>query len=82
MVLLSSFNENIHPCFSVHVGGAWLVAYRAEQRRRFKAVLSNEPVQEIVPDASLLRKRQSPELIQERAKKLDGFYLVRHSIDK
>ncbi|XP_031549270.1 X-ray radiation resistance-associated protein 1-like [Actinia tenebrosa] len=61
----------------VDEGGAWLVAYRAEQRRRFKAVLSNEPVQQIEPDASLMRKRQSPELIQEKAKRLDGFYLMR-----
>ena len=60
----------------IHLGGAWLVAYRAEQRRRFKAVLSNEPVHQIEPDASLMRKRQSPELIQEKAKRLDGFYLV------
>lgn len=59
------------------LGGAWLVAYRAEQRRRFKAVLcAGEPR---VPPQPLITKFKSEEtgtIEDEKPRKLDGFYLV------
>lgn len=61
-------------CFQ---GGAWLVAYRAEQRRRFKAVLcTGDPG---VTTQSLITKFKSEEtetIEDEKPRKLDGFYLV------
>ncbi|XP_032226924.2 X-ray radiation resistance-associated protein 1 [Nematostella vectensis] len=64
----------------VDEGGAWLVAYRAEQRRRFKAVLCNEPVSPTVPSEKRQEKKpSSPDLTTEetKPKKLDGFYLMK-----
>ena len=61
-------------------GGAWLVAYRAEQRRKFKAVLcAGDPSIQSVPTQSLITKLKSDEIDtieDERSQKLDGFYLV------
>jgi len=58
-------------------GGAWLVAYRAEQRRRFKAVLcAGDPS---VPTKSLIKDFKNEEtdtLTDVKSQKLDGFYLV------
>ncbi|KAJ7328107.1 X-ray radiation resistance-associated protein 1 [Desmophyllum pertusum] len=55
-------------------GGAWLVAYRAEQRRRFKAVLcTGDPG---VTTQSLITKFKSEEtetIEDEKPRKLDGF---------
>lgn len=59
-------------------GGAWLVAYRAEQRRRFKAVLcAGDPT---IPTKSLIKKFKSEEtetIADEKSRKLDGFYLMK-----
>lgn len=70
---------SIHINFSFFQGGAWLVAYRAEQRRRFKAVLcAGVPS---IPTKSLIKefKSDDADTIEEDSKppKLDGFYLVR-----
>ena len=58
-------------------GGAWLVAYRAEQRRRFKAVLcAGDPS---LPTKSLITNFENEEtdtLTDVKSQKLDGFYLV------
>lgn len=59
-------------------GGAWLVAYRAEQRRRFKAVLcAGDPS---LPTKSLITNFKNEEMEMEitdvKSQKLDGFYLV------
>lgn len=58
-------------------GGAWLVAYRAEQRRRFKAVLcAGDPS---LPTKSLITNFKNEEmdtLTDVKSQKLDGFYLV------
>lgn len=58
-------------------GGAWLVAYRAEQRRRFKAVLcAGDPS---LPTKSLIKNFKNEEtdtLTYVKSQKLDGFYLV------
>lgn len=62
------------------VGGAWLVAYKAEQRRRFKAVLCREPdVSLPTKSISSVSKRSfktSKTDEDKTRKKLDGFYLV------
>ena len=60
------------------VGGAWLVAYRAEQRRRFKAVIcAGDPN---ASSKSLIKtfKREESQTTEEdlKPRKLDGFYLV------
>ena len=67
-----------HFFFRRILGGAWLVAYRAEQRRRFKAVIcagdprfsSKSPIKTF--------KREESQTTDEDLKthKLDGFYLV------
>ena len=61
-------------------GGAWLVAYRAEQRRRFKAVLcAGDPS---LPTKSLITNFKNEEMEMEmeitdvKSQRLDGFYLV------
>ena len=58
-------------------GGAWLVAYRAEQRRRFKAVLcAGDPS---LPTKSLItnfKNEETDTLTDVKSQKLDGFYLV------
>lgn len=60
-------------------GGAWLVAYRAEQRRRFKAVLcSGEPSVPAKPVVITKLKEEELETIEdEKPPKLDGFYLMK-----
>ncbi|XP_023932305.1 X-ray radiation resistance-associated protein 1-like [Lingula anatina] len=68
-------------------GGAWLVSLRAEQRRRFKAVLCSKPktYSQIKEE-----KKQSAAPIstprlqgnlsdEEEGETLDGFYLMKHS---
>lgn len=62
------------------VGGAWLVAYKAEQRRRFKAVLCREP-DVLLPGKSfgsvsknIFKTSKTDE--DKTRKKLDGFYLM------
>lgn len=60
-------------------GGAWLVAYRAEQRRRFKAVLcAGDPS---ISSKSLIKKFKSEESVttedDSKPHKLDGFYLMK-----
>lgn len=64
--------------FCLLLGGAWLVAYRAEQRRRFKAVLcSGEPSVPAKPVVITELKEEELETIEdEKPPKLDGFYLV------
>ena len=64
--------------FCFLLGGAWLVAYRAEQRRRFKAVLcSGEPSVRAKPEViTKLKEEESETIEEEKPPKLDGFYLV------
>ena len=64
--------------YVVLLGGAWLVAYKAEQRRRFKAVLCRDsdvalPGKSSVSKSSLKSDKTSED---EKRTKLDGFYLV------
>ncbi len=67
-------------------GGAWLIAHRAEERRRFKAVLCTQPrtYQQVHEDRKRAEKEGTaiiptapadPEQ-QEENKVLDGFFLV------
>ena len=75
MILFSFFFGFLLFCFLL---GAWLVAYRAEQRRRFKAVLcSGEPSVPTKPAVITKLEEEDPEIIEvEKPPKLDGFYLV------
>ena len=78
IVSILNLYTNSHYISQLYAGGAWLVAYKAEQRRRFKAVLCREP------DVSLsdknLGSKQSSKLRKadgsETKRKLDGIYLV------
>lgn len=70
--------------FSYEAGGAWLVAHKAEQRRRFKAVLCAKPrtYSQIREERKRALKDGShivppaPEAEEEEEKILDGFFLV------
>ena len=55
-----------------------MVAYKAEQRRRFKAILSNEPFKQVTVEPSKLRTAEAEHTEQEHAQPvaLDGFFLV------
>ena len=63
---------------SGNTGGAWLVAYKAEQRRRFKAVLCREP--DVALSDQQQSSKQSSKLKKvngsETRRKLDGIYLM------
>ena len=74
--------------FLVLVGGAWLVAHTAEQRRRFKAVLCTKPARTF---SKIREERKRAEKVgrnivastqigssdeEEEEKILDGFFLV------
>ncbi|XP_028405734.1 X-ray radiation resistance-associated protein 1-like [Dendronephthya gigantea] len=61
-----------------YAGGAWLVAYRAEQRRRFKAVLCREPDVALSDKPSESKKSSKSRKTNEgeTRKKLDGIYLM------
>ena len=63
---------------SGNTGGAWLVAYKAEQRRRFKAVLCREP--DVALSDQQHSSKQSSKLKKvngsETRRKLDGIYLM------
>lgn len=58
-------------------GGAWLVAYRAEQRRRFKAVIcGGDPILQRQSAVTKLQSDETDSIEEERPQKLDGFFLV------
>lgn len=58
-------------------GGAWLVAYRAEQRRRFKAVIcGGDPILQRQSAVTKLQSDDIDYIEEERPQKLDGFFLV------
>ena len=59
------------------IGGAWLVAYKEEQKKRFNAVLcpSTQEESEISKKTSKVEKLQSVTK-SEKVKILDGMYLV------
>ena len=58
-------------------GGAWLVAYRAEQRRRFKAVIcGGDPIIQRQSSVTKLQSDDTDSIEEERPQKLDGFFLV------
>lgn len=58
-------------------GGAWLVAYRAEQRRRFKAVLcAGDPSLSTKSLITNFKNEETDTLTDVKSQKLDGFYLV------
>lgn len=58
-------------------GGAWLVAYRAEQRRRFKAVIcGGDPIIQRQSSVTKLQSDDTDSIEKERPQKLDGFFLV------
>ena len=58
-------------------GGAWLVAYRAEQRRRFKAVIcGGDPIIQRQPAVTKLQSDEIDSIEEEGPPKLDGFFLV------
>lgn len=58
-------------------GGAWLVAYRAEQRRRFKAVIcGGDPISQRQSAVTKLQSDDTDSIEEERPQKLDGFFLV------
>lgn len=59
------------------IGGAWLVAYKEEQKKRFNAVLcpSTQEESKKSKKASKLEKLQ-PLTKNEKVKILDGVYLV------
>ena len=75
---LMSLGMILFQCMTFFIlGGAWLVAYKAEQRRRFKAVLCCDP--EIPSSQKSLTSKQrlkSTSQDEKTRKKLDGFYLV------
>lgn len=86
LVLSTGFSSQCFPVRSLtrfkgqdDDGGAWLVAYRAEQRRRFKAVIcAGDPS---ASSKSLIKtfKREESQTTEEDLKpcKLDGFYLMK-----
>lgn len=58
-------------------GGAWLVAYRAEQRRRFKAVIcGGDPIIQRQSSVTKLQSDDTDSIEEERPQKIDGFFLV------
>lgn len=60
-------------------GGAWLVAYRAEQRRRFKAVIcGGDPIIQRQPAVTKLQSDEIDSIEEEGPPKLDGFFLMKH----
>ncbi|XP_058971849.2 X-ray radiation resistance-associated protein 1 [Pocillopora verrucosa] len=60
-------------------GGAWLVAYRAEQRRRFKAVIcGGDPISQRQSAVTKLQSDDTDSIEEERPQKLDGFFLMKH----
>lgn len=73
-------------------GGAWLIAHRAEQRRRFKAVLCTKPrtysrIREERKKTERLgttldgqKFDEDEEEEEEEAPTLDGFFLVRITV--
>ncbi|XP_015749297.1 PREDICTED: X-ray radiation resistance-associated protein 1-like [Acropora digitifera] len=86
LVLSTGFSSQCFPVRSLTKfkgqdddGGAWLVAYRAEQRRRFKAVIcAGDPN---ASSKSLIKtfKREESRTTEEdlKPRKLDGFYLMK-----
>ena len=60
------------------IGGAWLVAYKEEQKKRFNAVLCplTQEESEISKKTSKVQKLQSVTKSDEKVKILDGMYLV------
>ncbi|CAB4016101.1 X-ray radiation resistance-associated 1-like, partial [Paramuricea clavata] len=61
---------------SGYAGGAWLVAYKAEQRRRFKAVLCREPDVALSDHESKQSSKSRKADGSETRRKLDGIYLM------